>query len=91
MIHGKGLGGKHCSRVGINLTNRTDSNLKRLSISCDMPKAEFIRMIIERFLSNSIEVHRVQEEFNVNPAYWVTPVNRNGEVELVVKNTVHNR
>mgnify|MGYP000918054056 CR=1 FL=1 len=85
MIHGKGLGGKYCSRVGINLTNRMDSNLKRLAVSCNKSKAEFSRLIIERCISDPAWVAQIQKEYNVDPEYWVMPVNRRGDVELVVR------
>ncbi|MBB6447375.1 hypothetical protein [Bacillus benzoevorans] len=88
MIEGKGLGGKRVCPTKLSLTNRMDSNLKRLATSCGMPKATLAALIIERCMSDPLYVSQLQKEFNVNPSYLVMPVTRNGEVELVVRRTV---
>jgi hypothetical protein len=50
-----------------------------------MSKAEFVRLIVERCISDPAWVAQIQKEFNVDPSYWVMPINRRGDVELVVR------
>lgn len=75
----RGLGGKRCCRIGINITNKTNSKLSKLAIACGLKPTTLAAMLVERSLDDPLLVSKLQQEFNKHAAYKVIPVKRNGE------------
>lgn len=84
MIEGKGLGDKKINRVGVSLSNRYDTKLRRLATSCNMAHTTLAAKLIELSLDSPELVYTLQNKFNVHNAYKVIPLEHNGEIELVL-------
>ncbi len=70
----RGVGGKRCNRRSISMTNLTNTRAKKLAVSCDMPVAKFLAMLIEDMLNNQSVVEHYQDKYNKNPQYRVKPI-----------------
>jgi hypothetical protein len=84
MIEEKGLGNKKVNRVGVSLSNRNDSKLRKLATACNMKHTTLAGLLIEKALNNIQLVHEMQKEYCTQSAYRVLPVNKNGEIEYVL-------
>lgn len=70
----RGVGGKRCNRRSVSMTNLTDTRAKKLAVSCDLPVAKFLSMLIDDMLNNQVVVEYYQEKYNKNPQYLVKPI-----------------
>lgn len=77
---GRGLGGKRCNRKSVSLSNEYLIKLEHLSVSCDLPPATLMSILIETCLDSPNLVAKLQDRFNKNPNYRVYPVIENGKV-----------
>ncbi|MDP5274371.1 hypothetical protein [Chengkuizengella axinellae] len=81
----RGVGGKKVNRVNVSLSNFDFINLKRLSISCDQRHTSLAEFIITTALNDPQFVRSVQDKYNVNEFYRVTPYldHQTGKRELL--------
>jgi hypothetical protein len=75
MIEGKGLGGKKVNRVGVSLSNRYDSKLRKLATACNMKPTTLAGLLIEKCLDDALLISRIQKEYCTQKAYRVVIVN----------------
>ncbi|MEB1806627.1 MAG: hypothetical protein LPK26_04845 [Bacillaceae bacterium] len=79
--NGRGVGGQRVVRRSVSLTNKHDLKLRKIAISCDMPKATMMSVMIETCLENESIIDFLQSQFNKMPEYKVKPIRINGKVE----------
>ncbi|OIK14246.1 hypothetical protein BIV60_12120 [Bacillus sp. MUM 116] len=84
MIEEKGLGNKKINRVGISLSNRNDSKLRKLATACGMGHTTLAGLIIEKSLNNAQMVAELQKEYCIQSAYKVVVINNKGELNYVL-------
>lgn len=86
MQEGRGLGDKKINRVNVSLSNRYDTKLKRLAVSCNMKPTSLAALFIELSLDSTELVATLQDRYNVHNAYKVIPLEdyASGEIELVL-------
>lgn len=84
MIEEKGLGGKKVNRVGISLTNRYDSKLRKLATACGMGHTTLAGLLVEKCLDNAQMVAALQKEYCIQSAYKVVVINNKGELNYVL-------
>jgi hypothetical protein len=74
------------NRIATSLDTETEISLNRLAVSCDMPPATLVYLLLRFCLRDSGIVDVFQMDYNRNPAYWVIPVTSpNGARRLEVK------
>jgi hypothetical protein len=74
MIEEKGLGGKKINRVNISLSNRYESNLRRLAVACGIKPTTLAGLLVELSLDNADLIADLQKERCKYAAYKVTPI-----------------
>lgn len=86
MIEGKGLGNKKVNRVNVSLSNKYETKLRRLAVSCNMRPTTLAARLIELSLDSPEVVYTLQNKFNVHNAYKVIPLEdyATREIELVL-------
>jgi hypothetical protein len=75
MIEGKGLGGKKVNRVGVSLSNRYESKLRKLATACNMKPTTLAGQLIEKCLDDALLISRIQKEYCTQKAYRIVIVN----------------
>ncbi|MCM3763422.1 hypothetical protein [Neobacillus niacini] len=80
MIEGKGLGGKRVARVNASITNKEDSDLKKLATACGMKHTELTWHLIRRCLYDPIIVNEFLDEYCKENSYRVWLVQKDGEI-----------
>jgi hypothetical protein len=78
MIEGKGLGGKQVCKLSVNLTNKVESDLRKLATACNMKPAALIREILTHSMYDSLVVSKLQDKYCTERAYRVRLVQKNG-------------
>ena len=80
MIEEKGLGNKKVNRVNLSLSNRNFSKLNKLATACRMKPTQLAGMLLEMSLNDISLVNKLQDEYCLEKAYKIIPVNNNGEI-----------
>jgi hypothetical protein len=85
LIEGKGLGGKRVNRVNASLSNKEDSDLRKLATACGMKHTELTWHFIRRCLYDPVIVNEFQKEYCIQSAYKVVTIQENGELHYVLR------
>lgn len=70
----RGIGRGRIVRRSVSLSNEYDSKLKKLAISCSMPPATLMCLLVEYCLDSPTLIHLLQDQYNRIPQYKVIPI-----------------
>ncbi|MEW9674283.1 hypothetical protein [Ammoniphilus sp. 3BR4] len=76
----RGVGAKRCVRKSISITSEIEGKLNRLAVSCNMTPAELASVVLEDGLNSVNYINFLQDKYNKNPQYRVTPIRENSKI-----------
>ncbi|MBM7634197.1 hypothetical protein [Geomicrobium sediminis] len=68
------------TRVNAALNQDTHEKLKKLAISCDMPKTILAAHMIEFVVNHPDLIKFYQDQFNTDDQYRIRPINQGGKI-----------
>ena len=76
----RGIGGRRVVRVNLSMASEYHSKLKKLSTACDMQPTTLAMKLIELSLDSPSVIQWLQDKYNKQEEYRVTPISSNGMI-----------